>query len=900
MKGTVVQENKRNSLSRTPIYVIIVLINVVVFAGVALVYLASNRSYTEKLYNENVKNITNLSSSSANAADIYIDSMGVKIDDIISYIKANSLTYEQTVKYLGKSNTNTDRRLEIVRSGIYNSATGLLEPGDFTGVSVSKVTDENSVLVTIERVISYEKGYDDLKDTFADYNDKQFDGIQTAPEFTDADTKLKSFAIYRHITLTDKDGVSAVYTILLTINSERAMNVYNLQNEYVGQSTVLAKSDGDYIIKSEDFKGINFFDYISEYNDLTLDMRTALVKKVESAVGNTIGKNHITLFYKNHQDVDCVFCVIPMDNNWYSITSVPLSSFNSSNTRTNFSLIILLLFILLFVIDGFMTYLFAKEMKNNVSIAKKATEEANEANLAKSRFLSTMSHELRTPLNAIIGLVALSRDNMENPVMLTDYFNKIDSSSKLLLQLISDILDVSAIESDKMKINYNEFDLTKLISSLSAIYYNQCSTKGVEFNVILKNFTFETLVGDSIRLNQILLNFLSNAVKFTPSGGKVTLKVEQMSDKDDVVLIRFDVIDTGCGISDELKTRLFKPFEQEKREAARKYGGTGLGLSIAKNLTELMHGTIDMESEEGVGSRFSVQIPFNISTPKGKNQFSSIAKMRVLVAINDSETREYIGQILGRFGVERTLTASVADAIALLKEERKKDNPYNLCMLDWKMPDFGAVSATKKIRKDFSADELMIMVIAYDLSVARPPCIAAGANLVFSKPVFPSALYNTLEEISTGYTQPTDEFSKEYDFNGIRVLLVEDSPLNLEIATLLLQKVGFSVETADDGQSGYNKFIDSEEGYYDLILMDVQMPIMNGYQSTKAIRTSSHPQASTIPILAMTADAFAEDVEKALAAGMNSHLSKPIEPDLMYATLNAFLSSNDTPQITLE
>ncbi|MDD4074930.1 MAG: response regulator [Eubacteriales bacterium] len=866
-------------------YAAVLLVNVLVFICIGEVYSASGRSYSQKLLDENIRNVENLNAASANAAYTYTGSMGIKIDDAVNYIEARSLTYGETVKYLGESNTNPDRQFQLVKSGSYGEA-GNLSFGDYTGVSIRKVKNADGGLVTRVRDIRYGSGYYDIFQSFTDVHDENSNGVCFAAEFTDPDTKLKCFAVYRHTVLTDAAGRRSLYTVLLAVNSQKALNAYNVQKKYDGQSTVLVNADGDYIIKNSDYRNVNFYDYIVNYNGLTLDWRDTLRREI---LETTADGAPINLFYKNHRGADCVFSVAAMENGWYSITCVPLADFNSVDNTVNYSLIILLLFLFLFLMDGVAIYFGGKAMSYNVSIAEQATREANEANLAKSRFLSTMSHELRTPLNAIIGFVTLSRDSIGNPTILRDFLKKIDVSSKLLLQLISDILDVSAIESNKMKLNISEFDMTKLLTSLSAIYYGQCAAKGIDFNVVLKNMHAETLIGDDVRVNQVLLNFLSNAVKFTPSGGNVTLRVEQVKREAGVVVIRFTVSDTGCGISDELRTRLFQPFERATGEAAHQYSGTGLGLSITKNLSELMGGSVGVESREGEGSSFWTELPFGIPEKTTRRGFSPIEDMRVLAVVRNADEREYIGQILTGFGVKRSLADSADAALRLLREACDAGEPFDLCILDWKLEDLNALDAAKKIRGAFSDKAPHIMILAYDLADANHQCAAAGAELVLGKPVFPSALYNALESIVTDQVRVVPEVKKSYALDGKRVLLVEDNLMNTEIAKLLLDKVGVEVETAADGQIGCEAFIASEPGRFDAILMDVQMPVMDGYQAAKTIRASAHPQAKTIPIIAMTADAFSEDVGKAHEAGMNEHLSKPVMPESLYEALKRYL-----------
>jgi signal transduction histidine kinase/CheY-like chemotaxis protein len=873
---------KRRGLS---LFAAIILFNVLAFAAIGVSYFYYTSAYREKLYQENLNNVENLNIASANAAGNYIFTMGTKVDDTAGYIMSHGLNYEEAVAYLGESNSDPERVFQLIRSAYYED--GVLKSGDYTGVSISRTLLPDGSLDTTQHAVDYTRNYGDLQEAMDDLHDDDFDSVCTAPEFTDADTKLKSFAIYRHVTLEDAHGEQACYTLLVAVNSAQTLRSFNLQNEFEGQSTVLINSSGDYIIKSTDFKGANFYEYLRDYNALTLDQENQIRQNVLSTL--QYGERTTSdLFYQSHEGRDCVFCVSAMPNRWYSVTCVPLDSFELENDRIDLSLIILLLFCALFIVDAIAILFAGKAMQRNVSIAENATREAEIANQAKSRFLSTMSHELRTPLNAILGLVSLSGDQIENPTVLSDYFRKIDSSAKLLLQLISDILDVSAIESNKLRLNRSEFDLGKLVSSLSAIYFDQCAAKGIAFNAILIDIHTEMLIGDSVRMNQILLNFLSNAVKFTPSGGRITLKVRQVREEDDTVVLRFDVIDTGCGISDELKTRLFKPFEQEAGDTARRLGGTGLGLSIAKNLTELMGGTISMESTVGEGSRFSAEIPFALPEKRAHSEPQRIDSMYALAAIGDGETGEHIRQMLSHFGIDCTLTDCGTTALELLAQKSGSTQPYTLCILDWKLPDMNAAEISECIRTAYG--ELPhIVVLAYDIIAAKGPCIASGVNTVLTKPVFSSDLYNALLEIANGSATVAQEDSVRFDFTGRRILLVEDNPLNAEIARMLLARAGFAVETAENGQIGVEMLTASPDGYFSAILMDVQMPVMNGYEATRAIRASAHPQARSIPILAMTADAFSEDVERAAAAGMNEHIAKPIDPDLLFAKLDEHL-----------
>lgn len=523
-----------------------------------------------------------------------------------------------------------------------------------------------------------------------------------------------------------------------------------------------------------------------------------------------------------------------------------------------------------------------------------AVREAECANGAKSQFLAQMSHEIRTPMNVIIGLITLSKTHIDDKEKLIDYLNKIDGSSKLLLSIINDVLDMSAIESGNLKIENIQYDFKHAISNIVNIFYQQARQKNIDFNVHLSGVTEEQLIGDELRVNQILMNLLSNAIKFTHSGGKVDLYIIQASSSHGKVQMRFKVSDTGCGMSEEMLKRLFRPFEQESAATARKYGGSGLGLSIAKKLTEKMGGTIQVESEVGKGTTFIADVIFESCEPyeiKENNEFHDI---RVLIVDDDAQSQEYCGELLDRMGAPYNCADNGVQALEMLGAAEDDNNPYKLCMIDWKMPNINGIELTKEIRGVFGEDNIIIIVSAYDLNEVEEQGMAAGANYFIAKPLFQSTIYNALMRIRSGLKHEAVEIDKKhYDFTGKKILLAEDVVLNMEVAVNILKLVGLEIVCAEDGKQALDIFINSPEGTYDCILMDVNMPVMDGYEAAKAIRASGKSDALTIPIFAMTANAFATDVTEALNVGMTGHIAKPIETDILYKTLNKVFENSD-------
>lgn len=526
-----------------------------------------------------------------------------------------------------------------------------------------------------------------------------------------------------------------------------------------------------------------------------------------------------------------------------------------------------------------------EELQLKNSALNSAIIQADQANGAKSRFLARMSHEIRTPMNAIVGMTTLAKHHIDDAKKTEEYLDKIDMSSRILLNIINDVLDMSAIESEKLKISENPFNLREFITSISTLYYTQCKAKKVDFDVLLDNVTQEILIGDSLRLNQILLNLLSNALKFTPENGAIKLTVTQSGVMSEETFLKFKVSDTGCGMDRETLSRVFEPFEQENADTAKKYGGSGLGLSIAKSLTELMHGTISVSSEKDKGTVFTVNLPFKTSGEVPAESYDKFKTIRALVIDDDKYTREYTTVVLNRIGVEHDCAGSGEEALKLLESAYNGGRGYDVCFIDWKMPGMNGIDLTRAIRSRFDKDTVIIIVSAYDLSEVEDEAKNAGANIFVTKPLFQSTVFDALMTLSGGKYKTESGEAHNYDFKNKRVLLAEDNSLNREIAVELLKMTALEVDTALDGKEAFEKFTDSADGTYQAILMDIQMPVMGGYEATEKIRKSSHPQAKSIPIIAMTANAFTKDISKAFNSGMNAHIAKPIDTQLLYNTL---------------
>ena len=535
------------------------------------------------------------------------------------------------------------------------------------------------------------------------------------------------------------------------------------------------------------------------------------------------------------------------------------------------------------------TDIFEHERENRQRMADALTA-ARQASEAKSSFLSRMSHEIRTPLNAIIGMDTIAAQALGDKEKEADCISKIGISARYLLSLINDILDMSRIESGKMLLRNEKFLFSEFIGSVNTMIYNQTRSKGLDYECIVASDIQEAYVGDAMKLQQVLINILGNAVKFTAKG-KVSLDVRPLSWKNDRSVVRFTVNDTGIGISDDFIDKIYEPFEQSDATSTAVFGGTGLGLAITKNLVNLMGGTIKVRSILGVGSEFAVEVPLTVdeSAPSLPRPDLHFEEMRALIVDDDMIVCEQTYNILADIGMVGEWVTTGRDAVEKVKENFAADSFYDFILIDWQMPEMDGIETTRQIRRVVGPDVTIIIITAYDWETIETEAKAAGANLLVSKPLLKTTLVSAFQKARGAGAENERQTGVEYDFTGKRVLLAEDNQLNAEIARTLLENKGFEVDVADNGLQAMEMYTQKQAGWYDAILLDIRMPLMDGLQACSNIRHWSKEDAATIPIVAMTANAFDEDVEKSKAAGMNAHLAKPIDPDLMYSTLNRLI-----------
>lgn len=516
---------------------------------------------------------------------------------------------------------------------------------------------------------------------------------------------------------------------------------------------------------------------------------------------------------------------------------------------------------------------------------------AEDANKAKTVFLSNMSHEIRTPMNAIIGLDNIALNDPDISEKTRDYLEKIGVSAKHLLNLINDILDMSRIESGSVALNNEEFSFPKFIESINTLFIGQCSEKQLNYNCHINGTLDDYYIGDNTKLRQILINTLSNAVKFTPTGGEVNLGVERVARFAGKSTIRFTVRDNGIGMSEEFLPKIFDTFAQEKQTDGNKYGSSGLGMAIVKNLVDMMNGDISVKSKKGEGTEITVTITLldsekNDSVKKmGEVDFKG---MTALVVDDDAIACENAKISLGNLGLLCETALSGEQAIEMVKIRHARRAPYNLILIDWKMPEMDGVETTRRIRSIVGSESAIIILTAYNWDDIIDEARAAGVDSFLAKPLFAS---NVVEEFRYAIEKKKAANAEEAkaDLRGKRILLAEDMEVNAEIMVMVLNMREMQVECAANGREALEMFSKSEENYYDAILMDMNMPEMDGLEATMKIRALEREDAKTIPIIALTAKAFDEDVQRSLQAGLNAHLSKPIEPDALFATLESMV-----------
>ncbi len=529
------------------------------------------------------------------------------------------------------------------------------------------------------------------------------------------------------------------------------------------------------------------------------------------------------------------------------------------------------------------------EMAKSRALAE-ALETAEEANKAKTAFLSSMSHEIRTPMNAIIGLdsLALRNENLDSETR--EYLEKIGGSARHLLGLINDILDMSRIESGRIVLRKEEFSFRSMLEQINTMVMSQCSEKGLKYECRVTGGVADYYIGDDMKLKQVLINILSNAIKFTETPGEITFDIERTNVFDDQSTLKFIIKDTGIGMDKSFIPRIYDSFTQEDGSRFNKYGSTGLGMAIAKNIVELMNGSISVESEKGAGTEFTVVITLkNCEHSSYDSNYINFNDLRILVVDDEEVAAEHAKLLLDEAGIKCRIALSGAEALSMLEVAHTKQEHFNLVLLDWKMPEMDGLAVAKEIRKRYDNETTVIILTSFNWDEIMDEALHIGVDSFLSKPLLASNVIDEFERIARKNNMRLFKEKQRSELKDKRILLAEDMEINAEIMKKVLSIKGVLTEHAANGRIALNMFKEHDEFYYDAVLMDVCMPEMDGLETTEAIRALDRRDAAIVPIIALTANAFDEDVQRSLQVGMNAHLSKPVEPERLYQSLEELI-----------
>lgn len=656
-------------------------------------------------------------------------------------------------------------------------------------------------------------------------------------------------------------------------------------------SDVITK-DGTYLVRGDGEGKENTIFEVLQRPDVSIlsgsldTMRDNLKQNRFGMISYTVGNLRCDTFYAPLEETG-----------WYLTTTTHQDVLGRQMERVRFLMVknsLIQLGVALVCMIAFLGIYLTMSRRTGLIDIEKIQEE--EGNRVKSDFLANMSHDVRTPMNAIIGFTNLAIQSGDDLDKIHDYLSKIRSSNEHLLTIINDVLEMSRIESGKIELEESECNLTDLLRQLNMLVIEQVRSKQQDLLIDAVNIRDEDVYCDGMRFSQVLVNLVSNAIKFTPDNGKIIVRISQGEDAPEGYgAYEIHVKDNGIGMSEEFATRIFEPFERERTSTISGLQGTGLGMAITKNIIDLMHGTIEMHTVKGKGTEFILHINLRLQT--GQKTFEPLKQLdgaSALIVDDDFNVCDVIARILARHGMHVEWTMYGQEAVERTRQALSHNNPFDLYIIDRNLPDSGSMDVAKQIRNLTAEKPPMIMMTSYDCAKIKEEAAAFGVNGFVNKPVFAEDLDDTLLRILENRAMPDDEpvlqkTDEPVDFNGKRILLVDDNELNREIAISILEMHGFVLEEAVDGQDAIDKLTASGHGYFDVVLMDVQMPVMNGYEATKAIRALPDTPLAQIPIIAMTANAFEEDKRDALEAGMNGHIAKPIDVDILLDTLGKIL-----------
>ncbi len=780
-----------------------------------------------------------------------------------NYLEGEQNICDVWARYINSKAMTMDEAIEFIRSShvLENASAHLINPDTLTGLSTRPkqgTADDYSV--------SY-KRMDLLNNT--DWIEEIGKSINITRAYTNPTNGEQSLAFCNKVTLYDPDNKTSGNAVLLRVIpiSELEQKWVFPQTELVNAELSMIDADGDYILKGYSFKNSSFFEFYKSYNPADPESTKQLFEKITSSTGS------VSMLNSHGQECILAFTPVTATSGWTLLGFVPANDLQVEEENWLLFGVVSVCLVILFVSD----LCYMRFLNRRLRVAAR---EAESANNAKTVFLSTMSHDIRTPMNAIIGLTTIAEKNLPDVESTKESLRKINLASNHLLTLINDILDISKVESGKLKLSPLTFSIVETVENLVNISQPMIKEKNLEFNFYINRMEKEYLYTDQLRLNQIYINILTNAIKYTEPSGRVSVDLrEEKSPTPGFVRLIYVVEDTGIGMSPEYMETMYQPFSRQIDSRVNSIQGTGLGLAITKQMVELMDGSIECQSELGKGTTFTVVL--DIPAADRQREDMQLDSVSVLIVDDDEIMLQTAVDTLESLGASTESAQSGLEALGMIRHRHHKGQDYDVVIVDWKMPEIDGVEIISRIRNEIDTKIPILLISAYDWSDIEDKAKEAGANGFVSKPLFRSTLYDKINDLlgkESGSMEPEDDYS---DLHGLNILVAEDNDINWEIISAILAMFGITATRAENGRVCLDMISKAEKGSYELIFMDVQMPEMNGLDATRAIRKLEDPWASAIPIVAMTADAFSENVTECMNAGMNGHIAKPIDIKLV-------------------
>ena len=827
---------------------LIILVNVAVMLGiVGFVLLYARRTADESIAAE-VAQFETATTTMEQVTANYLEGEQNICNVWARYINSKPMTIEEAVSFVRSSHVSPDDAAHIV----------FTDDGSLEGLSTRPKTDTADDFAVSYRTIGLPIRIDKLVE--------QDGAINVSRSYTNPLNGIQSLAFCSRVLLVDsQDGSTQREAVLLrVIPTEKLMDKWVFPiDRYKDAEVSLIDSDSNYIIKGHNYKNNNFIEFYKSYNQID----AAGVEELKTRLTTQSG----SFFMTNSRGENCLLVHVPISANqgWTILNFIQASSLHQ-NTVDWFLVIgvaCALLFLLVYDMM-FMNWYNAR--------LDDAAKEAEAANRAKSDFLSTMSHDIRTPMNAILGLTTIAQRNVDDSAIVKDSLHKIGLASNHLLTLINDILDISKVESGKLSLTPVVFSIVEVTENLVNISQPMVKEKSIEFSFNANAMEHEYLYADELRINQVFINILSNALKYTEPYGSVNADLKELaSDTPGMVRLAYRVSDTGIGMSDEFMEHMYESFSRQTDSRVNKVQGTGLGLAITKQMVDLMGGTIECQSKQGEGTTFTITLDVPIAEQEAEDM--TLESVDVLVVDDDEVLLQTAQYTLDSLGARAEVASSGSQALEKVGARHNQHDDYSVIIVDWKMPDMDGIEVVRRVRALVGDQVPIILISAYDWTDIEESAKDAGADGFISKPLFRSTLYRSINELLNLASKPVAREDDYSDIAGMRVLVAEDNDINWQILSMLLNMYSIEATHAENGQIAVDMLASSQPGAFDLVFMDVQMPVMNGIEATKAIRALPDKQISTIPIIATTADAFSEDVAVCLEAGMNGHIAKPID-----------------------